>query len=258
MIPKIIHQTWKTENIPEEWRDSVKSCKKVLKGFKYILWTHKTMDEFVKNEYPDFYKTYISYQYDIQRCDAFRYLVLYKYGGIYYDLDIICKQKFDNLMKYDLVFVKSMSLNMGHLANYFYMSKPKHPFFKYSIEQLEKTKDKYKNLGKHFHVMYSTGPTFLTENVKKYKLKNIENCYVLTKKESIGDCDGCNFGDCKGGTYFKILKGQTWNSWDSQCINFLRCKWKIYIPILIVIIAIIIGIVLYFKYNVKYGIKPRK
>lgn len=94
MIPKIIHQTWKNTKIPDNWIDAQKSCKILHPDYKYILWTHEDMDKFVKSEYPNFYKTYISYKYDIQRCDAFRYLVLYTYGGIYLDLDIVCKKKF--------------------------------------------------------------------------------------------------------------------------------------------------------------------
>lgn len=49
MIPKIIHQTWKTNKIPDEWKDAVKTCKSINTDFKYILWTDKTMDKFVKN-----------------------------------------------------------------------------------------------------------------------------------------------------------------------------------------------------------------
>lgn len=81
MIPKIIHQTWKTKVIPEHWKDSSNSCKIYNEDFNYILWTDDSMDEFVKINYPKFYKVYKSYEYNIQRCDAFRYLVLYKYGG---------------------------------------------------------------------------------------------------------------------------------------------------------------------------------
>lgn len=45
-----------------------------------MFWTHKLIDEFLKNEYPDFYNIYKSC-YDIQR-----YLILYNFGGIYLDM----------------------------------------------------------------------------------------------------------------------------------------------------------------------------
>ena len=102
MIPKIIHQTWKNETIPDKWKESVGSVKAHHKSYKYMLWTDKAMKEFVKKEYPEFYKTYNDYPNPIQRCDAFRFLVLYKYGGIYIDMDIGCKKSVYSLLKYPL------------------------------------------------------------------------------------------------------------------------------------------------------------
>ena len=43
MIPKIIHQTWKNKNIPDEWKDAVNSCKSIHKDFKHIVWTDETI-----------------------------------------------------------------------------------------------------------------------------------------------------------------------------------------------------------------------
>jgi len=104
MIPKIIHQTWKNNVIPDNWKDAVNSCKEVNNDFKYILWTDQMMEEFVQKYYPEFLHTYKSYKHNIQRCDAFRYLVLYKYGGVYLDMDTICKKNLSELLHYDIVF----------------------------------------------------------------------------------------------------------------------------------------------------------
>ena len=51
MIPKIIHQTWKNKQIPDEWNHAVESCKKINSHYKYILWTDETMKNFVKKEF---------------------------------------------------------------------------------------------------------------------------------------------------------------------------------------------------------------
>lgn len=221
MIPKIIHQTWKTKNIPEQWKHAVHSCKTVNKGFKYILWTHETMDQFVKKYYPDFYKIYKTYEYHIQRCDAFRYLVLYKYGGIYLDMDIICKKNLNDLLPYDLVLARSPNLETS-FSNAFFMVIPNHPFFKYCIEHLSENINNYQYLGKHLHVMYSTGPAFLTNMVNDYG--KIKDSYILTKKEYAGDCNVCNENTCKGGAYFTHISGNSWHEIDSSIYNFLLCN----------------------------------
>jgi mannosyltransferase OCH1-like enzyme len=245
MIPKIIHQTWKTLNIPDEWKDAVESCKNQHKDYKHIIWSHEMMESFVKKEYPDFYNVYMAYPYDIQRCDAFRYLVLYKYGGIYLDMDVICKKKIDSILEYDLVLTKSLNVENSY-TNSFYMVIPNHPFIKFCIDNLPDYVNSYKYFGKHWHVMNSTGPNFLTNMIKKYGEKNIKNLYILNNKEYAGDCTVCNESTCKGGIYFSHTIGQSWNSWDSLFYNFLLCNYK---KIIVGLLLLVAAYYIFFKRN---------
>jgi len=226
MIPKIIHQTWKTEEIPEKWKDAVHSCKIKNPDYKYILWTDKRMEEFVKYKFPDFYKTYMGYPHHIQRCDAFRYLVLYIYGGIYLDMDIVCKKNLDPFLSYDIVFAKSYNLNTTY-TNMFFAVSPYHPFLKFCIEELPNFAYSYALFGKHLHVMNSTGPFFLTKMINEYKLDNIPNYYVLSNEEFAGDCNVCNDAACEGGEYFGHVTGSSWVGNDSLFYNFCFCHRKI-------------------------------
>jgi mannosyltransferase OCH1-like enzyme len=234
MIPKIIHQTWKTTEIPDEWKDAVNSCKEIH-DYKYILWTHEDMDHFVKKEFPHIYKLYTSYKYDIQRCDAFRYLVLYKYGGIYLDMDIVCKKSLDKFLNYDIVFARYSYLNKEFI-NSFFMTSPRHPFFLYCINNLHKNIDSYKYFGKHLHVMNSAGPAFLTKMIKEYG--TIEDSYTLTKNEFAGSCNSCNEKKCTGGIYFNHIPGKSWHSFDSTLYNFLFCNRILILLVLIVIVLV--------------------
>jgi mannosyltransferase OCH1-like enzyme len=245
MIPKIIHQTWKTSEIPENWKFGVDECKRIHNDYEYKLWTDEMMEEFVKKEYPDFYQIYKSYKYHIQRCDAFRYLVLYKYGGIYIDMDIVCKKKLDNLLKYDIIFAKSSNIKSSY-TNSLMISSKNNKFIKYCIDNLPKYRNNKIFLGKHFHIMNSTGPSFYSKMINDYKLENIDNYYILSNDEFAGDCNACNETKCKGGHYFTHVKGQTWNSFDSLFYNFCLCNYK---KIIFVIIIIIIIILLYLYYK---------
>ena len=245
MIPKIIHQTWKNNIIPDNWVNAVESCKSKHVDYQYIIWTDETMDDFVRSSFPDFYQTYISYKYNIQRCDAFRYLVLYVYGGIYLDMDIICKKRLDSLLIYDIVFAKSSNI-LSSLTNSFFMAIPQHPFIKFAINNLPLNINKFNFLGKHIHVMNSTGPSYLNHIYKIYPHK-INNYYFLTNTEFAGDCNVCNENSCRGGTYFKHIKGQSWNSIDSLIYKFILCQYKK----IIVIIILIILTIFYYKYSYK-------
>jgi mannosyltransferase OCH1-like enzyme len=213
---------WKTDDIPDKWKDAVNSCKRIHKGFKYMFWTDESMLRFVKRFYPDFYKIFIGYRYNIQRSDVFRYLILYKYGGVYFDLDVGCKQSVNDLLDNDIVLAKSSNGDWS-FTNECFMAKPNHPFIKHCIDNLPKYKDSYSFLGKHMHIMNSTASLFLTKMVNNYG--KIHNLYVMTKEEYSGDCSVCK-QPCNGGTYFTHIDGKSWHSMDSTIFDVFLCNYK--------------------------------
>jgi mannosyltransferase OCH1-like enzyme len=254
MIPKIIHQTWKTNIIPDKWIESQISCEKIHNNYVYMLWTHEKMKQFVNEFYPELLELYLSYKYDIQRCDVFRYLVLYKYGGIYLDLDIYCIKKLDDLLKYDIVITKCPNLNLFY-TNSFFMIKQNHPFFKYCISKLLERSNKYIFFGKHFHIMASTGPHFLTSMINEYNINNIKNIYIMSNKDFAGDCNVCTDKNCKGGTYFKHVVGNSWHSMDSTIYNYILCNYLNIIGIILLLLFLIFIIIFRKTYKNKYYYK---
>jgi hypothetical protein len=51
LIPKILHQTYKNESIPEGWKGPQQSCLDLHPDYEYKLWTDKKSREFVAAEY---------------------------------------------------------------------------------------------------------------------------------------------------------------------------------------------------------------
>jgi mannosyltransferase OCH1-like enzyme len=85
-IPKIIHQIWLgPRDPPLDWMASWKDgfCKKY--NWKYILWRDKDIKKLNLRNIVVFNNA-TSWQ---QKSDIARYEVLYKYGGIYLDVDMI-------------------------------------------------------------------------------------------------------------------------------------------------------------------------
>lgn len=218
MIPKMIHQTYKSlEDVPEHWERARQSVLRAHPDYQYVFWTDDDIHRFMLREYPTFYReTFIQYPHVIQRIDAFRYFVLYHYGGIYMDLDIGVKQPLDKYLRHDLVLMDSVSY-----TNALMMSSRGNPFMLQCIHALHSYKDQYRMLGKHVHVMNSTGPRFLTNQLKTYRR---ERYYVISKEAFQGDCTVCNMNQCVGGNEFFQVEGKTWNSWDSTLYNFVLCK----------------------------------
>ena len=93
MIEHSFMQTWKTRNIPHQWKISPSSIKKnIPKHWNYVLMTDRDNRDFVKKYFPSFLSYYESFPYNIQRADAIRYMWLYVNGGIYMDLDFYLKR----------------------------------------------------------------------------------------------------------------------------------------------------------------------
>ena len=89
MIPKIIHQTWKTKKLLPEfiiWRDS---WIKLNPEFVFCFYTDRDINKFIRKNYPEYEELWNSLV-NIEKVDVFRYLILYKYGGVYVDMDCEC------------------------------------------------------------------------------------------------------------------------------------------------------------------------
>src|SRR5687768_5764884 len=99
LIPKIIHQTWKDNDIPEHWKDSPEAWKLHHPNWEYRFWTDSDLRNLIRDKYPWFLEIYDNYPYPIQRVDAARYFILYTFGGIYSDLDILPNRPFDQLLR---------------------------------------------------------------------------------------------------------------------------------------------------------------
>ena len=79
-FPKIIHQTWKTKEMPEKWKKSPEMWKKFHPDWEYKLWTDEDNRSFIQDKYPQFLKLFDSYPHGIQRADFIRYFILKDFG----------------------------------------------------------------------------------------------------------------------------------------------------------------------------------
>jgi len=94
-IPQVIHRIWVGDlhNIPSFAQESLKAIQEVYPDFYYVFWTDGILNEFLSRFYPQHKQRYNQLQYNIQRADYARVLLLYHYGGIYLDLDLVPTKK---------------------------------------------------------------------------------------------------------------------------------------------------------------------
>ena len=168
-IPRIIHQTWKTTHVPDHWNATVESVRQLnANQFEYRLWTDEDMHRFVREKDSYFYQTtFLTYPLDIQRVDAFRYIVLYHLGGLYIDMDNGCSQSFESLFnaleildprsKHLAAFPRTSPVG---ISNGFMITTPGHPLFDVLRSYLSLFNHRF--LVDYLTVMLSAGPLYVS------------------------------------------------------------------------------------------------
>lgn len=57
-------------------------------GWQEVVWDEAAVLQLMQEDFPWFATTYLSYPRLVQCSDVMRYMVLYKYGGVYLDADV--------------------------------------------------------------------------------------------------------------------------------------------------------------------------
>lgn len=222
-IPKIIHQTYKTDDIPEIWKEAQQSIIDNNPDYQYIMWTDEMAREFIATNYDWFLPIFDKYKYPIMRADAIRYFILFHYGGIYIDLDNGAKQSFDGLLHAPAIFRKTHPTGV---SNDIMASAAGHPFFGRLIDNLKNYKKDF--IVPYITVMYSTGPLFVSMVLRKFlfshsSLNDLNRVRVLMPESE------ALLGYKPVTDFFYTVQGSSWHNDDAPFIMFMLHHWILFI-----------------------------
>ncbi len=122
MVPKIIHSFWGGEKNIHKYTyfDNWKNLEKY--GYEINVVTEKDIDksvcEYVEYTYNKKYWAHLS--------DYIRFDLLYKYGGIWVDADVIIHKLFDDLLSLDYIIAKS-NINYNITRENIFVYEPVYP-----------------------------------------------------------------------------------------------------------------------------------
>tara|TARA_Y100000816_G_C26014396_1_gene530425 strand:- start:452 stop:1114 length:663 start_codon:yes stop_codon:yes gene_type:complete len=174
MIPKIIHHIWMGDNeIPKICLQCIEQSKRLHPDFEFKLWRDKDAEKLMKTEFQDYYENFHKLPRTIMKIDMFRYFLMYKFGGIYTDLDYYFIKKFD-LLEWKLVIPCNREDEAGspiRLGNCIFASEPKNIFWKHLIDTLntiDRSNLDYKNDSFIDKCDQGTGPQFVYSMWLKY------------------------------------------------------------------------------------------
>ena len=176
-IPKIIHQTYKDYDLPDIYKHCQRVIKKLHPEFEYRFYTDNDMDNLMKTHFPTYYKKFNALPRMIMKIDMFRYFLMYKYGGLYADMDYLMLNPFDLLD--EKVVIPSNRIDENGiptcLGNCIFASEPNHPFWKSLMDTLfsiDRTKIEYNIDDTISNHTLGTGPMFVFDMWKKYSKIN--------------------------------------------------------------------------------------
>nr|AEX62747.1 uncharacterized glycosyl transferase [Moumouvirus Monve] len=104
MIPNILHQIWIQgyDKIPDDLKKYFINCQKVNNNFEHILWDDDKIRKLLIDKFdPEYLETYDYFKVPAQKADFARYAILYTYGGIYLDMDMVCRKNLESLLQYN-------------------------------------------------------------------------------------------------------------------------------------------------------------
>ncbi len=173
MIPKLIHQTWKTDAIPDRFKAWSATWSRHNPQWQRRHWSDRALLDFVAQAFPEFLELYCSFAEGVKRADAARYLLLYKFGGVYADIDTECLASLDVLLDEERVVLSlepsthwhpiAAVRGLPHLVfNGVIASPPGHPFWLHVLERLRA--NRLAN-----NILDATGPCLLTASCLSYQ-----------------------------------------------------------------------------------------
>ncbi len=246
VIPKLIMQTWKTEQLPDKWIPTQKSIERYMSDWRYVLMTDEMNRNFILEYFPDFITYYDNFPYPIQRADAIRYAWLYIHGGLYLDCDFQLLAPLDELFYDDYdIFLVASSNTPNVITNGFMASKPKQKLWLDMIDAMKNNPGLYA-IEMHLHVMNTTGPIAFNRVVKAGNYN-----YKLLPNEKVNPYTICDTKYNNPNALMKPLGGSSWVNGVGTFYQFCYCNAN-YVFLFIILTILIVALVLFIIYYNTY------
>jgi mannosyltransferase OCH1-like enzyme len=184
MIPKNIFQSHKSidyvlddmnlKKATQTWRKD--------KSFHYYFYDNKRCESFMREKFSGkIYETYQKMPIPVMKADLWRYCIIYHYGGIYADTDVIIKNTPSFYIKNNADMCIACEYDgVPTFAQFFFAAKQNSPILKEIINTVVSNFEKYELNQFNYKlthntdtiVQHLTGPAAFTNGIESYLRRN--------------------------------------------------------------------------------------
>lgn len=184
-MPLAIYQSWQSHIVPKGMKQNILNTVANNPEFDYYLYSDADSRAFIKMYYDDdVVAAFDSLRPGAYKSDLWRYCILYKLGGVYFDIKMVPLVPLYNLVEDNkYVFVKDFTvpgkkiLNMRDCVwNGLMISPPNNKIFKYCIDEVVES---YKMRLYRNNPLDITGPCLLGRIIKTYDPSNYFKYMIL-------------------------------------------------------------------------------
>lgn len=170
MIPKIIHLIWLPEfsQIPEKYNSNIQSIVEKNPGWQVKKWGEESIRVVVGAIGEEYLNKYDSFQLLHQKVDFARYAILYSFGGVSIDVDVVALKSMDNTPHLnDSDFIVSNNSIDSFINNATILVSKSNLLLLELLDTIVSNNKYYSN--KNFRIWQTTGPGVFTTFVRKHK-----------------------------------------------------------------------------------------
>jgi len=240
-IPRRIIQTDKSKDLSLLARAATVNLRLLNPDFEYLFFDDIEVEEFIDAEFPQYRPVIDSFSVRVQRYDLFRYLAIYRFGGFYFDTDVLLASTLKDLLEFGCVFpFEHLSINRflskeygmdWEVGNYAFGAAAGHPFLKAVIENCVRAQQHpewadsmLKSIPRMFRqeefVLATTGPGLVSRTLAEYP--DASKQVKVLFPEDIFDR---NSWHCFG-AYGVHLKVGTWRRREGLVRRVLHRNWE--------------------------------
>jgi mannosyltransferase OCH1-like enzyme len=170
-IPKIIWQTMKTNEVPVFMKSYADSWIQLNPEYEYRFFDDNDIVDFLKKGFPEYLEGYQNLKYGASKADLWRYLIIYKYGGVYADIDCMCINPLRTWVDKDAKYVTALGTN-NDICQWLIITVPNNPIFLRAAQKTLENSENNNSLSSYYGFEYLDKKLLIRDNKRILKFKH--------------------------------------------------------------------------------------